>query len=88
MSKKDILIIENLASYEKLINRDKAHYDINMMVMPGTLEDKQVRSFNVLSATSSPNMSAFHPKKIIFSAIISISCCYAYVKFTAHTPNR
>jgi AraC family transcriptional regulator, transcriptional activator of pobA len=40
MPKKDILIIENLASFEKLINRDNRPYDINMMVMPGTLEDK------------------------------------------------
>ncbi|HEY0678638.1 MAG TPA: helix-turn-helix domain-containing protein [Chitinophagaceae bacterium] len=38
--KKDILIIENLAAFEKLINRDQRPYDINMMVMPGTLEDK------------------------------------------------
>ena len=40
MPKKDILIIENLAAFEKLINRDERPYDINMMVMPGTLEDK------------------------------------------------
>jgi AraC-like DNA-binding protein len=40
MQKKDILIIEDLASFEKIINRDKAPYDINMMVMPGTLQDK------------------------------------------------
>jgi len=40
MSKKDILIIENLADFEKKINRDSRSYDINMMVMPGTLEDK------------------------------------------------
>lgn len=40
MSKKDILIIENLADFEKKINRDNRPYDINMMVMPGTLEDK------------------------------------------------
>lgn len=40
MSKKDILIIENLASFEKLINKDSHPYDINMMVMPGTLQDK------------------------------------------------
>ena len=40
MSKKDILIIENLASFEKLINKDMRPYDINMMVMPGTLEEK------------------------------------------------
>ncbi len=40
MSGKDILIIENLADFEKKINRDDRAYDINMMVMPGTLEDK------------------------------------------------
>jgi len=40
VSKKDILIIENLAAFERLINRDTRPYDINMMVMPGTLEDK------------------------------------------------
>lgn len=40
MSTKDILIIENLADFEKKINRDNRSYDINMMLMPGTLEDK------------------------------------------------
>ena len=40
MSGKDILIIKNLASFEKLINKDSRPYDINMMVMPGTLQDK------------------------------------------------
>jgi AraC-like DNA-binding protein len=40
MSKKEILIIKNLAAFEKIINRDNRAYDINMMVMPGTLEDK------------------------------------------------
>jgi AraC family transcriptional regulator, transcriptional activator of pobA len=40
MSKKDILVINNLADFEKKINRDNRPYDINMMVMPGTLEDK------------------------------------------------
>lgn len=40
MSAKDILIIENLADFEKKINRDNRPYDINMMVMPGTLQDK------------------------------------------------
>lgn len=40
MSKKDILIIENLAAFEKIINKDRKQYDINMMVMPGTLQDK------------------------------------------------
>lgn len=38
--KEDILIIKNLADFEKKINRDTRSYDINMMVMPGTLEDK------------------------------------------------
>ena len=38
--KKDILIIENLAAFEKVVNRDQQPYDINLMVMPGTLEDK------------------------------------------------
>lgn len=37
---KEILIIENLADFEKKINRDGRAYDINMMIMPGTLEDK------------------------------------------------
>ncbi len=40
MSKKEILIIDNLASFEKLINKDDRPYDINLMCMPGTLEDK------------------------------------------------
>lgn len=40
MDRKEILIIENLADFEKKINRDSRPYDINMMVMPGTLEDK------------------------------------------------
>ncbi len=38
--KKEIIIIENLAAFEKLINKDERPYDINMMVMPGTLQDK------------------------------------------------
>ncbi len=38
--KKDIRIIRNLAEFEKVINRDPKPYDINLMVMPGTLEDK------------------------------------------------
>ncbi|MGZ5189524.1 MAG: helix-turn-helix domain-containing protein, partial [Flavisolibacter sp.] len=37
---KDILIIENLADFERKINRDSKPYDINLMVMPGTLQDK------------------------------------------------
>jgi len=40
MPKKEILTIDNLAAFEKLINRDDRSYDINMMCMPGTLEDK------------------------------------------------
>lgn len=40
MPKKEILNIENLAAFEKLVNKDKQAYDINMMVMPGTLENK------------------------------------------------
>lgn len=40
MKQKDILVIKDLATFEKIINRDKKTYDINMMVMPGTLEDK------------------------------------------------
>jgi AraC family transcriptional activator of pobA len=40
VAKKDILVIDNLAAFERLINRDPRPYDINMMVMPGTLEDK------------------------------------------------
>jgi hypothetical protein len=40
MASKDILIIENLADFEKKINRDQRAYDVNMMVMPGALEDK------------------------------------------------
>ncbi len=38
--KKEILIVKNLAEFEKIINRDNRPYDIDMMVMPGTLEDK------------------------------------------------
>jgi AraC-like DNA-binding protein len=34
------MIIGNLADFEKKINRDNRPYDINMMVMPGTLEEK------------------------------------------------
>ncbi|MGZ8536694.1 MAG: helix-turn-helix domain-containing protein [Flavisolibacter sp.] len=40
MTGKDILIIENLADFERKINRDSKPYDINLMVMPGTLQDK------------------------------------------------
>ena len=38
--KKDILNIETLEMFERLINQDSTPYDIDMMVMPGTLEDK------------------------------------------------
>lgn len=38
--KKDILNIETLEMFERLINLDSKPYDIGMMVMPGTLEDK------------------------------------------------
>ena len=40
MARKDILIIPDLAAFEKIINRDSKPYDINMMVMSGTLENK------------------------------------------------
>jgi AraC family transcriptional activator of pobA len=40
MAKKEILVIDNLAEFERKVNRDTRPYDINMMVMPGTLEDK------------------------------------------------
>ncbi|HRH39141.1 MAG TPA: hypothetical protein PK760_12385, partial [Flavobacteriales bacterium] len=51
MSKKDILLIKDLAAFEKIVNRDPRPYDINMMVMPGTLEDKHK---NVDPATGIP----------------------------------
>ncbi len=38
--KKEILNIETLEMFERLINRDSKRYNIDMMVMPGTLEDK------------------------------------------------
>jgi AraC-like DNA-binding protein len=38
--KKEILNIETLEMFERIINRDMKPYDIDMMVMPGTLEDK------------------------------------------------
>ncbi len=37
---KEILTIETLEKFERVINRDIKPYDLNMMVMPGTLEDK------------------------------------------------
>jgi hypothetical protein len=39
-SKKEILNIETLEMFERLINRDQKSYALDMMVMPGTLEDK------------------------------------------------
>ena len=36
-----ILHIDNLASFERMINRDHTPYETNMMVLPGTLPDKQ-----------------------------------------------
>ena len=39
-SNKEVLLIKDLASFEKIVNKDQSTYHINMMVMPGTLEDK------------------------------------------------
>lgn len=39
-SKNEILVIENLAAFEKIIYKDDKPYDINMMVMPGHIQDK------------------------------------------------
>jgi AraC-like DNA-binding protein len=39
-AKKEILNIETLEMFERLINLDSKPYNIDMMVMPGTLEDK------------------------------------------------
>lgn len=38
--KQEILDIETLEMFERLINRDSKTYSTNLMVMPGTLEDK------------------------------------------------
>ncbi len=38
--KKEILNIRSLEMFERLINRDSKRYDLDLMVMPGTLEDK------------------------------------------------
>jgi AraC family transcriptional regulator, transcriptional activator of pobA len=38
--KKEILNIETLEMFERLVNQDLKSYEIDMMVMPGTLEDK------------------------------------------------
>ncbi len=40
MGKKDILLVKDLATFEKVVNRDPRPYDLGLMVMPGTLEDK------------------------------------------------
>lgn len=39
-NKKEILHIDTLEKFERLINRDSKRYALDMMVMPGTLEDK------------------------------------------------
>lgn len=39
-NKKDILNIDTLEKFERLINRDSKIYNMDLMVMPGTLEDK------------------------------------------------
>lgn len=44
---KDIITIETLAKFERVINKDDKPYDINMMVMPGTLEDKHKNSDHI-----------------------------------------
>ena len=40
MNKEDVLLIKDLASFENLVNQNKQFFDLNLMVMPGTLEDK------------------------------------------------
>lgn len=40
IAKKEILNIDTLEMFERLINHDPRHYDIDMMIMPGTMEDK------------------------------------------------
>ena len=40
MKKQSILFFDNLVDFERKINRELKPYDINLMVMPGTLEDK------------------------------------------------
>lgn len=40
MKKQNILSFDNLVEFERKINREFKPYDINLMVMPGTLEDK------------------------------------------------
>lgn len=40
MKKQNILFFDNLVEFERKVNREFKPYDINLMVMPGTLEDK------------------------------------------------
>lgn len=40
MKKQPILSFDNLVDFERKVNREFKPYDINLMVMPGTLEDK------------------------------------------------
>lgn len=40
MNKEDVLLIKDLASFENLVNQNKQFFDLNLMVMPGTLEHK------------------------------------------------
>ena len=40
MNKEDLLLIKDLASFENLVNQNKQFFDLNLMVMPDTLEDK------------------------------------------------
>jgi AraC-like DNA-binding protein len=45
--KKEILNISTLEMFERLINKDTQPYDLNLMVMPGTLEDKHKNCENI-----------------------------------------
>ncbi|HSK12751.1 MAG TPA: helix-turn-helix domain-containing protein [Phnomibacter sp.] len=45
--KREILNIVTLEMFERLINHDPRPYDMNMMVMPGTLEDKHKNCENI-----------------------------------------
>lgn len=40
MRDKEVLLIKDLVTFERLVNKDFSPYDLHMMVMPGTLEDK------------------------------------------------
>lgn len=40
MNKDEVILIKDLASFENLVNQNKQFFDLNLMVMPGTLEDK------------------------------------------------